>query len=1435
MADESVHVHIRITSDKREIAATRRELERLSLTARALNNDFADLNDAMDDHNDRHRRLHRNSQQTNRALSQNGSSMSKLGQRARKTSKDFDILEKTRKGLAKGLKTGLKFALIGATIEMVAMGAAIASVNGLLAIGNATMKTYRWLMQGVAYAAAAGVAALATFAAAQREYNAALQAFNYKGVPALGAGVNQSMAALRNLTSDSRVAVFGMQNLNAAFANVSKSAELTRPMQDALAGLGDFAVAAGGDIGKNFAAAAEFIGLLKKEGSVTENVLSAASSLGPKFSDALKKSGKTGADEIIAMISAGTLAQEAGVTGALSTVNNTLMGQAKAFFTEIQSRFADLGQLFLPDTKRAFEDLQSIIRVTFSRISADVTGFGTGKLLDDIVKITDRLADFFVNLFEKYLPRGQALFGGLGKMFESMKRWWDRFVAGLEGLSEAGKVLTDTFGPVFGEMFRGFGTSLNMFGELIVENRGKFMDFRDGLIQAIQGIQQFFNGFKQVIVANLPLISTLIGGVGQLLGMLGQLFGGMSQRRGAFGALASLAGFIGLSVGIGKIAPNSKLAKPGRLAGNVLGNRAGREAVAQTINARIVYLNTNRVINGGMGGRTGGGIGGGIRGGGLGGGTDGGAAMGSFKERAYARFDAGLQKYGPMVGSMLGLGLMSQFADKSSNPFIAGGAMLGMINPYAGLALGGIGTSVTSTGATGILSGMAGGAALGQLVPGVGPVIGAIAGTGIGGLSTMAKSKTMGGGMASGAIGGGAAGLGAGAVGSYIASGTTASIASAAGLGAAFGSWAPVIGTAIGAAIGVAIGGTVGYFANQAANRDRARAAAREKVYNDFAGRVAKGVYSGEPGAGMAAISAAAEKNDKWQTAWRFYKTLGKDIVLPRLTDEGREVFENQKNLGSYFQSMQKQTEGLIALEPHVQRAEEKINELSGATGKSAKEIGALAEKMGVDLIDPTKTLTDNLNALGLAVVKTSQQLADSQREIYAKTGENIFKSAKDFEESQKALNQAAEGIRQSGKNASPQQVREFVATLYDQALLLNKGDASKAQAYMQRAMFGGAGGTDRLAGEQFQNALGPLYGLEEIFQQVLVGDAYGRTVQEALLQGILENTKRFNEETASNIMTAMVGGGVTVAGGGTGNKDLNNLIQKRILELQAARDNPYVGDLFGYNQSQIDALQSLGTRMTETGLKGEDLAFWLENELGSLGVATGTGADRTLIDLMGVPGPGEALTGTAKEFHDAIIGAAKEGIGKTPDWMSSPPGWYNGAPVWWQHEPDWYRSGDSANDTRSPRAVGDTLSSALGRTMARHSYFNGMFPGKRSVTSAYRNFSLGSLNSDHLTGNAYDLVGQNLVGYANAVNGMGGFAEFHGSGADRHLHVVPGQTPIGDSVSPMTPMVVGGGGGGTYSYNINVYPTAGQDPAAIAQEVMNRIEAKEKSTRERS
>jgi hypothetical protein len=80
----------------------------------------------------------------------------------------------------------------------------------------------------------------------------------------------------------------------------------------------------------------------------------------------------------------------------------------------------------------------------------------------------------------------------------------------------------------------------------------------------------------------------------------------------------------------------------------------------------------------------------------------------------------------------------------------------------------------------------------------------------------------------------------------------------------------------------------------------------------------------------------------------------------------------------------------------------------------------------------------------------------------------------------------------------------------------------------------------------------------------------------------------------------------------------------------------------------------------------------------------------------------------------------------------------------------------------------------------------NSALTGKRTVTSSYRTTGLGSINSDHVTGRAYDLVGQNLGQYQSLVRSTGGFAEFHGVNKARHLHVVPGSGAMGDNGMPV-------------------------------------------------
>ena len=157
--------------------------------------------------------------------------------------------------------------------------------------------------------------------------------------------------------------------------------------------------------------------------------------------------------------------------------------------------------------------------------------------------------------------------------------------------------------------------------------------------------------------------------------------------------------------------------------------------------------------------------------------------------------------------------------------------------------------------------------------------------------------------------------------------------------------------------------------------------------------------------------------------------------------------------------------------------------------------------------------------------------------------------------------------------------------------------------------------------------------------------------------------------------------------------------------------------------------------------------------------------------------------------------------------------------------------------DTSSPRGkgVGDTTSSRLSQTMARHSAMDSQLTGRRNVTSTYRTTGLGSINSDHVMGRALDLTGQNLGQYAKLVHANGGFAEFHGTNASRHLHVVPGPGgPTGDTQSPARMTQTKGqmsNGAPTYNISFAINGAGNMSPNEIAQTVIRKI--KETQTNE--
>ena len=210
------------------------------------------------------------------------------------------------------------------------------------------------------------------------------------------------------------------------------------------------------------------------------------------------------------------------------------------------------------------------------------------------------------------------------------------------------------------------------------------------------------------------------------------------------------------------------------------------------------------------------------------------------------------------------------------------------------------------------------------------------------------------------------------------------------------------------------------------------------------------------------------------------------------------------------------------------------------------------------------------------------------------------------------------------------------------------------------------------------------------------------------------------------------------------------------------------------------------------------------------------------------------AFDDVSQQRLDDIVSTLETGL-KQPEW------WNSDAPDWWsegfvliEEDGKWKLGPAGDTSTRRSRSGDTSTRRRLGSTLSAHGRFDSALTGKRSITSALRTNNLGSINSDHTTGDAYDLVGQNLGQYARMVNRSGGFAEFHGVNANRHLHVVPnaGRPASGDTTSARRSKTTTDVAYSRPNVNVNVYAS----PNMNTDELVNKImKAQEKAMRNSS
>ena len=749
-------------------------------------------------------------------------------------------------------------------------------------------------------------------------------------------------------------------------------------------------------------------------------------------------------------------------------------------------------------------------------------------------------------------------------------------------------------------------------------------------------------------------------------------------------------------------------------------------------------------------------------------------------ERNQTRFGAAQQKFGKSfggrMGTAMGLGMASQYAPEEMRGAMALGATVSQLDPRLGIAVAGIGGAMTARGGLkGGLAGAAGGAALGAQFGGA---YGALAGAVIGGVFGVIK----------GTINKGAY---------EMKQAREAARASISSLYASIASTAQM---------------------QFERNREVKEAGGRVSGPGAFAGMAKKFA-----GGRMAPFNFLQEeynkmlvenpdsKNAPITLISRLYKeqeNLGISISQKQYAD----MTKNQKSAAAALEGY-----GVNAIEERNNREDryfvvgeqdnayrmtkdfndemkayadintvntERMKQLEKTSGKSGAELELLAKDLGVNLYDATVKYSDLVAKLGLNMIRTAGQLNNAIVDVMTAAGD-MFRKRREARESIITINQSTRGLRDtlvSGGLSDAEKttaVEGYFENYFNQILAATGGDA-KAAYLATTGSFGTEGKGVYAPG------------------QVLEGQ-YG-AVNPVYQQGIAEVKKGIGTEYGSQLQ-AMVGA-----------------LGFNIDAKQAER---LIGGLSDQDMTKFLNLSDRNALFM--GQKGDYTSEDITKILSTVGLG-GVSLTRT---------PEEALDAVAKQTEnlaDASAGlkTAIETFNKYTDDLFK--GGMNGRPEWFTKE-----AFDSiTKDTSTPR--GDTTSSRLSQTMARHAAMDSQLTGKRTVSSAYRTTGLGSINSDHVTGRAYDLTGQNLGAYSRLVHENGGFAEFHGTQANRHLHVVPARA--GDTSSPMAPMgmstMTTGGGGSTNYFNIEING-ATQSPEAIANMVMAKIAEKERNARERS